>query len=57
MSTEGEIFEGQNGSPPSEARRASEGGGVREPSPGNFQKPVLQMVQSEVYNNTISLLL
>ena len=48
MSTTRESFEGQNGNPLSEARQGSEGG-VRGSSPGNFQKPVLQMVQSEVF--------
>ena len=45
MSTQRESFKGQNGGRPSEV----EGGGVRGSSPGNFQKPVLQMVQSEVF--------
>ena len=48
MSTQRESFEGQNGGPPSEARRAS-GGGCGDPPPGIFEKPVLQMVQSEVF--------
>ena len=39
MSTQRESFEGQNGGQPSEAEGVS----------GNFQKPVLQMVQSEVF--------
>ena len=43
MSTERELFEGENGDPPSEAWQASEGGSGGRP-PGNFQKPVLQMV-------------
>ena len=54
MSTD--IFEGQNGGPPSEARRASEWGSGGRP-PEIKKKPVLQMVQSEVFIvvNTISL--
>ena len=48
MSTQRESFEGQNGGPPSEAEGLRKGGpgGDRV---GNFQKPVLQMVQSEVF--------
>ena len=48
MSTQRESFEGQHGGPPSEARRASEGGSGG-PPPEIFKKPVLQMVQSEVF--------
>ena len=57
MSTQRESFKGQHGGPASEARRASEGGAGG--PPGNCKKPVLQMVQSEVFLsyivNTISL--
>ena len=57
MSTLREVFEEQTVARRAEARRALEGGpGVL---PGNFQKPVLQMVQSElfldIFVNTISL--
>ena len=50
MSTQREVFEGQTMArgPSSEARRALEGGSGG-PPPGNFQKPVLQMVQSELF--------
>ena len=47
MSTQREVFEGQKA-----ARRAKRGRlwkGVRGSSPGIFQKPVLQMVQSELF--------
>ena len=55
MSTD--IFEGQNGGPPSEARRASEWGSGGRPPEIKKKNPVLQMVQSEVFIvvNTISL--
>ena len=51
MSTQREVFEGQT-----TARRAKRGGlwkGVRGASPGNFHKPVLQMVQSELFPSYI----
>ena len=41
MSTQREVFEGQTMAP--------FGRGVRGSSPGNFQKPVLQIVQSELF--------
>ena len=47
MSTQREVFEGQT-----TARRAKRGGfwkGVRGSSQENFQKPVLKMVQSELF--------
>ena len=47
MSIQREVFEGQT-----TARRAKRGGlwkGGPGVSPGNFQKPVLEMVQSELY--------
>ena len=47
MSTQREVFEGQM--TPVERSEAGFGRGVRGASPRNFQKPVLQMVQSELF--------
>ena len=46
MSTQREVFEGQMTAEQSEA---GFGRGVWGSSPGNFQKSVLQMVQSELF--------
>ena len=47
MSTQREVFEGQTGS--HRAKRANFGRGVRGSSPGKFQKPTWQMVQSTLF--------
>ena len=47
MSTQREVLEGQTGS--HRAKRANFGRGVRGSSPGNFQKPTWQMVQSTLF--------
>ena len=47
MSTQREVLEGQTGS--HRAKRANFGRGVRGSSPGKFQKPTRQMVQSTLF--------
>ena len=47
MSTQREVSEGQTGS--HRAKRANFGRGVRGSSPGKFQKPTWQMVQSTLF--------
>ena len=47
MSTQREVLEGQTGS--HRAKRANFGRGVRGSSPGKFQKPTWQMVQSTLF--------
>ena len=47
MSTQREVLEGKTGS--HRAKRANFGRGVRGSSPGKFQKPTWQMVQSTLF--------
>ena len=47
MSTQREVVEGQTGS--HRAKRANFGRGLRGSSPGKFQKPTWQMVQSTLF--------
>ena len=47
MSTQREVLEGQTGS--HRAKRANFGKGARGYTPGKFQKPTLQMVQSMLF--------
>ena len=51
MSTQREVLEGQTGS--HRAKRANFGRGARGFSPGKFQKPTLQMVQSMLFLSNI----
>ena len=52
MSTQREVFEGQTG--PHRASEPASEGGCGGPPPDIFKKPILQMVQSQLFLSYIS---